>query len=67
MTDAEKAKVLDWLLTPVEGRADRPANLNKQISRNHLSSFMVFMAWDDPAVVLERMKKEADAFFASRT
>lgn len=62
LTDAEKARILDWLLSTGQARPDRPPTMHKRIDKNALQSLLIFEAWDTPEKVLAAMKNAADKY-----
>jgi hypothetical protein len=57
MSDYEKAMILDWLVSPVKFRSDRPAIIETMIKKNNLQYLLEFRAWCKPKEALEALKQ----------
>jgi hypothetical protein len=60
ITIEEKAAILDWLLTPVDGRADRPARIERTANRNKLQALYTFRVWGSVEEFLKTVKEQME-------
>ena len=60
-TDAEKARVIDWLLQPVQLSEHRGAKVSREIPKSNLQSLLVFRAWCEPDVAMQALLKAANS------
>jgi hypothetical protein len=56
-TDADKAKVLDWLLQPVQLSEYRGVKISREVDKSDTQSLLVFRAWCDPDVAMQALFK----------
>lgn len=56
----DKARILDWLLTPSQSRTDRSAVIAKSISKSHLTSLFEFRVWGTREEFIQAVLKKIE-------
>ena len=58
MNDFDKARILDWLLTPITTREDRDNRIDRTIKKDDTHALLVFRSWVTPEETLTALQRE---------